>query len=94
MTQRALLTDREREALRGEGMDDVAYPAQYQSDVRTRLDARLDRLVEDIETIQEHDPERAQHLYDALHAGLEQTSTKKVADVLEELIDETAENGD
>jgi hypothetical protein len=50
MSDRALLTDRERAVLRGD-VDDVEDLAQYQAKIRSRLNRRLEQLREDYELI-------------------------------------------
>lgn len=56
MERRALLTDREREVLRGEA-DDVENLSQYQSKVRSRVNNRLDRLEQDLDLLAECEPD-------------------------------------
>lgn len=58
MDRRALLTEREREVLRGDA-DDVENVSQYQSKIRTRIRNRIKKLSEDLELLQEHEPELA-----------------------------------
>lgn len=48
--RKALLTDKEREALRGEG----DYDANYRSSVVARVRKRLDRLETDLDILREH----------------------------------------
>lgn len=63
MSRRALLTDREREILRGDA-DDVENLAQYQSKIRTRLKSRLDRFDEDLALLEDVEPEIAANIHD------------------------------
>lgn len=58
MVRRALLTDREREVLRGDA-DDVEDIEQYQSKVISRLRNRVDLLEDDFDLLDEHAPEVA-----------------------------------
>lgn len=62
-TYRALLTDREREVLTGEA--DVSQNYVYQ--IRTRVRDKIDRLAEDIELLEDHQPE----LFDELRGTLD-----------------------
>jgi hypothetical protein len=62
---RALLTDREREILRGDATD-VKHPDKYRSNTRGRIRERLDRLEDDIELIAEHEPELANKLRETI----------------------------
>lgn len=62
MDRRALLTDREREVLRGEA-DDVENLRQYQSKVRTRVNNRLGRLEEDLQLLADVEPEISSEVY-------------------------------
>lgn len=57
MSRRALLTDREREVLRGDA--EVEDIARYQSKIRSRVRDRLDRLEEDVELLEDVEPELA-----------------------------------
>ncbi len=63
MDRRALLTDREREVLRGDATD-VKNPKEYRSKIRSRLKKRLDQLETDIDLLDKHEPELAADLYD------------------------------
>lgn len=63
MTRRALLTDREKEVLRGEA-DDIENPAQYRSKIKTRVKSRLGLLIEDYELLQREAPELANRIHD------------------------------
>lgn len=63
MERRALLTDREREVLRGD-VNDVENLSQYQSKIRTRLKSRLDRLEDDIALLDDVEPELAADLHE------------------------------
>jgi len=58
MVRRALLTEREREVLRGDA-DDVEDIEQYQSKVISRLKNRIDLLQDDFELLDEFAPEVA-----------------------------------
>lgn len=62
MDERALLTEREREVLLGDA-DDVENLARYQSKVRTRLRARIEALEEDLNIIEDTEPEIADELH-------------------------------
>lgn len=65
MSRRALLTDREREVLRGDA-DGVENPAQYQSKIRSRLKRRLENLGEDYELLRACEPDLADRLHDEI----------------------------
>lgn len=67
MERRALLTDREREVLRGEA-DDVEHPGQYQSKIRSRVKRRAERLETDMTLLQDVAPEIADDLHDRICA--------------------------
>jgi len=60
---RALLTDREREALRGDGSDSYEYKT------RTYLRSRLQKLVADAELLADEEPELYEELQEAVAAG-------------------------
>ena len=68
MDRRALLTEREREILRGDASD-VQNLAAYQSKIRTRVKRRLDRLEADVELLAEVEPEIAQELHRRIYNG-------------------------
>ena len=57
---RALLTDREREALAGEASDSYRYKT------RTYLRQRLEKLEEDVDLLAEHEPELLDELRDVV----------------------------
>jgi len=57
---RALLTDRERDALAGEASDSYRYKT------RTYLRHRLEKLEEDAELLAEHEPELFDELRDVV----------------------------
>jgi len=61
-TYRALLTDREREILTGEA--DVSQNYVYQ--IRTRVRDKIERLGDDIELLEEYQPELFDELRDTL----------------------------
>ncbi|MCF2165418.1 hypothetical protein [Halobacterium salinarum] len=90
MDRRALLTEREREVLSGDA-DDVEDLAQYQSKVRTRLKGRLDRLEEDIELLDDHEPEIAADLHERV-CGEEDTRLAKLEREVAELRDRISED--
>lgn len=56
MDRRALLTEREREVLRGEA-EDVENPEQYRSKIRSRLKNRIPKLLRDLELLEAAEPE-------------------------------------
>jgi hypothetical protein len=58
MGRRALLTDREREVLRGDA-DDVENPEQYRSKIKSRVANRLDRLESDMALLDDAAPQIA-----------------------------------
>lgn len=57
MVSRALLTEKEREVLRGEAGTDA-----YRSTVRSRVRNRLDELEIDLEVLAAHEPELYERL--------------------------------
>jgi hypothetical protein len=59
-TGRALLTEREREALSGDGSDSYRYKT------RTYFRTRLEKLERDIEILKEHDPDLLEELQDVV----------------------------
>lgn len=61
MARRGVLTDREREVIRGEA-DGVENPGQYRSKIRTRLGNRAAKLEEDMEILDEYEPEIAENI--------------------------------
>jgi hypothetical protein len=62
---RALLTEREKEALAGDGSDSYRYKT------RTYFRSRLEKLERDVEMLAEHDPELLDELRDVVCAGVE-----------------------
>lgn len=58
MGRRALLTDREREVLRGDA-DDVENPDQYRSKIKSRVKTRAKRIQEDMTVLDDAAPEVA-----------------------------------
>jgi len=57
--RREFLTDREREVLVGE-VTDVKNLSQYQSKIKYRLRHRTERLIEDVQLLEEVEPELAE----------------------------------
>ena len=62
---RALLTEREKEALAGDGSDSYRYKT------RTYFRSRLEKLERDVEMLAEHDPELLDELRDVVCADAE-----------------------
>ena len=67
---RALLTDREREILRGDG--DVSK--NYHNQVRHRVRVKISQLEEDIDLLRTHQPDLAQELDDVLADALDDST--------------------
>jgi dynactin complex subunit len=65
MDRRALLTEREREVLRGDA-EDVENLSQYQSKIRSRLKRRAERLEEDMGILREHETEIADDIHERI----------------------------
>jgi len=61
-TYRAILTEREREILTGEA--DVSQDYVYQ--IRTRVRNKIDRLAEDVDILEEYQPDLFAELQDVL----------------------------
>jgi len=61
MVRRALLTEREREVLRGDA-DDVEDLERYQSKVKSRLKNRVPRLLSDLELLDSYAPEVSEEI--------------------------------
>lgn len=77
---RALLTDREREALAGDKSDNYRYKT------RTYFRDRLERLAADIEHLEEHEPELLEELRDVVCPTTEtKTEEELEATIREEL---------
>ncbi|MFB6267066.1 MAG: hypothetical protein ABEI31_05345 [Halodesulfurarchaeum sp.] len=55
---RGLLTDREREVLR----DDVEVSANYLYQIRSRVRQKIDRLAEDVEILEDAQPDLLEEL--------------------------------
>lgn len=66
MDTRALLTEREREVLRGEDVEDIENLSQYRSKIRTRIKRRLKILDEDLDILEAHEPDLAADLTDTI----------------------------
>jgi len=86
MDRRALLTDREREVLRGDATD-VKNPKEYRSKIRSRLKKRLDQLETDIDLLDTHEPELAADLYDRV-CGDQERRLARLEREVEELREE------
>ncbi len=84
---RALLTEREREILAGEATD-VKDPQKYRANTRSRVRNRLERLEDDIETLEQYEPELANHLRETICEG---TQNEPIHDVLTDIQDEIEE---
>lgn len=82
MDRRALLTDREREVLRGDA-DDVQDLDQYQSKIRSRLKRRAARLEADMTLLQDVAPAIADDLHERICADHEVRLAKLEARVAE-----------
>ena len=78
---RALLTEREREVLRGEATD-VEHPTKYRSNTRGRVQTRIQHLHEDLQVLNEHEPELAQQIREAVN---ESADTDALQQILAEL---------
>ena len=63
-----LLTDREREVLRGEPEDieDISDLSQYHSKIRHRVRRRIQPAEDDLEILSEFDPELAEEIYETI----------------------------
>lgn len=87
MDRRALLTEREREVLRGEA-DDVENLSQYQSKIRSRLKRRSERLEEDMGILREVEPEIADDIHQRIcgdHESRLAQLEREVAELREKL---------
>ena len=82
MKRRALLTDREREVLRGDA-DDVKDLSQYQSKIRSRIKNRMDRLEEDVDLLEVLEPELAEELHDRICEDPEERIARVERDLAE-----------
>lgn len=82
MDRRALLTDREREVLRGDA-DDVQDLDQYQSKIRSRLKRRAARLETDMALLRDVAPTIADDLHERICADHEVRLAKLEARVAE-----------
>ena len=71
---RGLLTEREREAIEGEGSDSYRYKT------RTYIRRRLDKLEADAELLAEHEPELYDRLLDAVDTRAVDVSTDEPAE--------------
>lgn len=60
------MTDREREVLRGEA--DVSDNYRYQ--IRSRVREKIDRLVEDLEFLAEHQPDIMEDMVNEIQGAL------------------------
>lgn len=87
MDRRALLTEREREVLGGE-VDDVENVSQYQSKIRSRIRNRIEKLSEDLELLQEHEPDLARKMRDEVCGD---TRIPELEQRVEELEEQVAE---
>jgi len=74
---RALLTDREREVLRGEATE-VEHPPQYRSNTRKRLEKRLERLEKDLQTLEKNEPQLAAEIREQICEGTMKTDLQTV----------------
>lgn len=68
MTYRALLTDREREVLRG----DADVSQNYLDQIRYRVRKKIGRLEIDVRLLHEHQPDLAETLSETVSDALEQ----------------------
>ena len=59
MKQRALLTEREREVLQGIDTGTLENPTAYRENIRSRLRKRITNLEQDLEILNEHQPDMA-----------------------------------
>jgi hypothetical protein len=66
MSERALLTEREREILRGDADGEVERPDEYRSKIRGRVGKRINNLATDIEVLRDHEPELAERVADEI----------------------------
>jgi hypothetical protein len=82
---RALLTDREREILSGRATD-VKNPEKYRSNTRGRIETRLERLEDDLQVLDEHEPELAQQVRERICAGSEQAALYETLDDIQDEI--------
>jgi len=83
---RALLTEREREVLAGEATD-VKNPQKYRSNTRGRIEGRLEKVEQDIEVLERHEPELAEQLRETICEGSSQEALRDVLDDIQQDIE-------